>query len=105
MNNFIVFLSVPQYLLLNAVCCSLVNKSTAPGQKDWDSEKSVWTRITNLAKDISVSDAQFLLKVGMHVCVSWCVQGYVLYLEASLFVSQTGLQLLNFNFDFKVVMS
>lgn len=71
----IVFLSVPQYLLLNAVCCSLVNKSTAPGQKDWDSEKSVWTSITNLAKDISVSDPQFLLKVGMHVCVSWCVQG------------------------------
>ncbi|XP_044076665.1 telomerase protein component 1 isoform X2 [Siniperca chuatsi] len=55
-----------KYLLLNAVCCSLVNKSTAPGQKDWDSENSVWTRITNLAKDISVCDPQFLLKVAVY---------------------------------------
>lgn len=52
-----------QYFLLNAVCCSLVNKSNAPGQQDWDSEDSVWTSIKNLAKDISDSDPQFLLKV------------------------------------------
>lgn len=70
---FIVFLSVPQYLLLNAVCCSLVNKSKAPGQNDWDSQNSVWTRITNLAKDISVHDPQFLLKVRMHVVVGGLV--------------------------------
>ncbi|XP_018533631.1 telomerase protein component 1 [Lates calcarifer] len=55
-----------KYLLLNAVCCSLVNKSTSPGQNDWDSEDSVWTRIINLAKDISAQDPQFLLKVAVY---------------------------------------
>ncbi|KAK2822732.1 hypothetical protein Q5P01_022797 [Channa striata] len=55
-----------KYLLLNAVCCSLVNKNAAPGQEDWESENSVWTRITNLAKDISVSDPEFLLKVAVY---------------------------------------
>ncbi|XP_028988903.1 telomerase protein component 1 [Betta splendens] len=55
-----------KYLLLNAVCCSLVNKNTAPGQKDWDSDKSVWTRIKELGKHISVSDPQFLLKVAVY---------------------------------------
>lgn len=55
-----------QYLLLNEVCCSLVNKNTAPGQKDWDVEESVWKRIQNLSKAISTDDPQFLLKV----CVS-----------------------------------
>ncbi|XP_056913598.1 telomerase protein component 1 isoform X2 [Takifugu flavidus] len=53
-------------LLLNAVCCSLVNKSIPPGQKDWDTEKSVWTVIKNIARDISVSDPQFLLKVAVY---------------------------------------
>ncbi|XP_026229628.1 telomerase protein component 1-like isoform X2 [Anabas testudineus] len=55
-----------KYLLLNDVCCSMVNKNTAPGQKDWDSGDSVWTRIINLSKDISVSDPQFLLKVAVY---------------------------------------
>ncbi|XP_034009134.1 telomerase protein component 1 [Trematomus bernacchii] len=55
-----------KYLLLNLVCCSLLNKSKAPGQKDWDSEESVWTKIKNLAKDISDSDPQFLLKVAVY---------------------------------------
>uniref|UniRef100_A0A7N6A9P9 TROVE domain-containing protein n=2 Tax=Anabas testudineus TaxID=64144 RepID=A0A7N6A9P9_ANATE len=55
-----------KYLLLNDVCCSLVNKNTAPGQKDWDSGDSVWTRIINLSKDISVSDPQFILKVAVY---------------------------------------
>ncbi|KAM7400175.1 hypothetical protein PAMA_004735 [Pampus argenteus] len=55
-----------KYLLLNAVCCSLVNKCMAPGQKDWDMEYTVWTRIKNLAKDISVSDPEFLLKVAVY---------------------------------------
>ncbi|XP_054623593.1 telomerase protein component 1 isoform X2 [Dunckerocampus dactyliophorus] len=55
-----------KYLLLNAVCCSLVNKCAPPGQKDWDSQDSVWTRITNLVKDISVSDPQFVLKVALY---------------------------------------
>ncbi|XP_054870069.1 telomerase protein component 1 isoform X2 [Amphiprion ocellaris] len=55
-----------KYLLLNAVCCSLVNKSTAPGQGEWDKEDSVWTTIINLAKEISASDPQFLLKVAVY---------------------------------------
>ncbi|KAM3866164.1 telomerase protein component 1 [Diretmus argenteus] len=55
-----------KYLLLNEVCCSLVNKNTAPGQGGWDSETSVWTRITHLAKDISAHDPQFLLKVAVY---------------------------------------
>ncbi|XP_039671900.1 telomerase protein component 1 isoform X3 [Perca fluviatilis] len=55
-----------KYILLNLVCCSLVNKSTAPGQKDWDLDDSVWTKIINLAKDISVCDPQFLLKVAVY---------------------------------------
>nr|XP_057928981.1 telomerase protein component 1 [Doryrhamphus excisus] len=55
-----------KYLLLNVVCCSLVNKCAPPGQKDWDSENSVWTRITNLVKDISVFDPQFVLKVALY---------------------------------------
>lgn len=54
------------------MCCSLVNKSQAPGQKEWDSEDSVWTTIQNLGKNISEIDPQFLLKV----CVSvLCVGG------------------------------
>ncbi|KAK6310921.1 hypothetical protein J4Q44_G00189760 [Coregonus suidteri] len=55
-----------KYLLLNEVCCSLVNKSTAPGQKDWDAEESVWKRIQNLSKAISTDDPQFLLKVAVY---------------------------------------
>ncbi|XP_034743030.1 telomerase protein component 1 isoform X2 [Etheostoma cragini] len=55
-----------KYLLLNLVCCSLVNKSTAPGQDNWDLDNSVWTKIINLAKDISVCDPQFLLKVAVY---------------------------------------
>lgn len=72
-----VFVCVPQYLLLNEVCCSLINKSTAPGQKDWDAEKSVWTRIMKLAKEISVSDPEFLLKVGNRSCKSWFVSFFI----------------------------
>ncbi|XP_031153943.1 telomerase protein component 1 isoform X2 [Sander lucioperca] len=55
-----------KYLLLNLVCCSLVNKSTAPGQENWDLDNSVWTKIINLAKDISICDPQFLLKVAVY---------------------------------------
>ncbi|XP_008297460.1 telomerase protein component 1 [Stegastes partitus] len=55
-----------KYLLLNAVCCSLVNKSKAPGQEEWDKEDSVWTNIIKLAKDISACDPQFLLKVALY---------------------------------------
>ncbi|XP_034559516.1 telomerase protein component 1-like [Notolabrus celidotus] len=55
-----------KYLLLNDVCCSLINKSKNPGEKDWDLEDSAWTRIMNLSKDISDSDPQFLLKVAVY---------------------------------------
>ncbi|CAG5896404.1 unnamed protein product, partial [Menidia menidia] len=55
-----------KYNLLNAVCCSLVHQSKAPGQEEWDSEDSVWTTIIGLAKDISDSDPQFLLKVALY---------------------------------------
>ncbi|PWA30048.1 hypothetical protein CCH79_00009700, partial [Gambusia affinis] len=55
-----------KYLLLNAVCCSLVNKSKSPGQPDWNSEDSVWTKITALAKDVSDWDPEFLLKVAVY---------------------------------------
>ncbi|KAM4557504.1 telomerase protein component 1-like [Fundulus diaphanus] len=55
-----------KYRLLNAVCCSLVNKSKAPGQQDWDAQDSVWTTITGLAADISDGDPEFLLKVAVY---------------------------------------
>ncbi|KAK2822749.1 hypothetical protein Q5P01_022814 [Channa striata] len=73
-------------LLLNVVYCSLVNPSAAPGQEKWDSEESVWTRIIKLAKDISVSDPQFLLKVAVYsrqelnVCIT---ANFLLALAAS----------------------
>ncbi|MBN3304490.1 TEP1 protein, partial [Amia calva] len=53
-------------LLLNMVCGSLVNKCTAPGQKDWDSEKGMWAKLRALAEDISRQDAEFLLKVAVY---------------------------------------
>ncbi|CAL9689640.1 unnamed protein product [Knipowitschia caucasica] len=55
-----------KYQLLNHVCCSLVNKSKSPGEEDWDSEESVWTRIMDLAKDVSEHNPQFLLKVAVY---------------------------------------
>ncbi|XP_061775591.1 telomerase protein component 1 isoform X2 [Nerophis ophidion] len=55
-----------KYRLLNAVCCSLVNKCDPPGQKDWDSQESLWTTIINMVKNISVSDPQFVLKVALY---------------------------------------
>ncbi len=55
------------------VCCSLVNKSCTPGQKDWDKKRSVWAIIKVLATEITTEDPEFLLKVGVFVCVSECV--------------------------------
>ncbi|XP_057712821.1 telomerase protein component 1 isoform X2 [Corythoichthys intestinalis] len=55
-----------KYLLLNAVCLSLVNKSTAPGQEGWNSEESIWTKITSLVKDIAEFDSEFVLKVALY---------------------------------------
>lgn len=94
-------LSDLKYLLLNAVCCSLVNKSKPPGQQDWDSEDSVWTTITKLAKDISDFDPQFLLKVSLHAVV---VVGSVLM--ESLYISLNFFSILynEEEFDDAVVM-
>ncbi|KAJ8268578.1 hypothetical protein COCON_G00137500 [Conger conger] len=55
-----------KYLLLNEVCCSLVNKETSPGQEGWDKEDSQWMRIKSLADLISQSDPEFLLKVAVY---------------------------------------
>ncbi|XP_053738812.1 telomerase protein component 1 isoform X3 [Synchiropus splendidus] len=55
-----------KYLFLNMVCCSLVSKNVPPGATKWDAEDSVWTKITNLVKDISESDPQFVLKVAVY---------------------------------------
>ncbi|XP_039510590.1 telomerase protein component 1 [Pimephales promelas] len=52
--------------LLNMVCCSLVNKTCTPGQKDWDKKTSVWSIIKNLATEITTEDPEFLLKVAVY---------------------------------------
>ncbi|KAF4117538.1 hypothetical protein G5714_002091 [Onychostoma macrolepis] len=52
--------------LLNMVCCSLVNKSCTPGQKDWDKKRSVWAVIKVLATEITTEDPEFLLKVAVY---------------------------------------
>ncbi|KAK2900722.1 hypothetical protein Q8A67_008837 [Cirrhinus molitorella] len=52
--------------LLNMVCCSLVNKSCTPGQKDWDKKSSVWAIIKVLATEITTEDPEFLLKVAVY---------------------------------------
>lgn len=52
--------------LLNMVCCSLVNKSCTPGQKDWDKKRSVWAIIKVLATEITIEDPEFLLKVAVY---------------------------------------
>lgn len=67
-----VLLFVLQNNLLNMVCCSLVNKTCTPGQKDWDKKTSVWSIIKNLATEITTEDPEFLLKVGDFACVSAC---------------------------------
>ncbi|KAI4904611.1 hypothetical protein NFI96_009399, partial [Prochilodus magdalenae] len=53
-------------LLLNVVCCSLVNKSSAPDQNAWDNTDSVWTRLRNMAKEITLADPEFILKVAVY---------------------------------------
>ncbi|XP_016136061.1 telomerase protein component 1-like [Sinocyclocheilus grahami] len=53
-------------ILLNMVCCSLVNKSFTPGQKDWDKKRSVWAVIKVLATEITTEDPEFLLKVAVY---------------------------------------
>uniref|UniRef100_A0A8C2K428 TROVE domain-containing protein n=1 Tax=Cyprinus carpio TaxID=7962 RepID=A0A8C2K428_CYPCA len=53
-------------ILLNMVCCSLVNKSCTPGQKDWDKKRSVWAVIKVLAAEITTEDPEFLLKVAVY---------------------------------------
>ncbi|XP_041946088.1 telomerase protein component 1 [Alosa sapidissima] len=55
-----------KYHLLNAVCGSLVMKTCAPGEGDWDGEEKVWKRVMNLSEDISKKDPEFLLKVAVY---------------------------------------
>ncbi|KAJ3595051.1 hypothetical protein NHX12_004356 [Muraenolepis orangiensis] len=55
-----------KYLLLNAVCCSLLSKDAVPGQKSMDELEGEWPTIVTLATDISTSDPQFLLKVAVY---------------------------------------
>ncbi|CAL8343221.1 unnamed protein product [Merluccius merluccius] len=55
-----------KYLLLNAVCASLLSKCAAPGQKSLDELEGEWPKIVTLATDISPLDPQFLLKVAVY---------------------------------------
>ncbi|XP_048867446.1 telomerase protein component 1 [Brienomyrus brachyistius] len=55
-----------KYLLLNAVCLSLVMKNTPPGEQDWDKKETLWTNMKGLAEYVSEQDAQFLLKVAVY---------------------------------------
>ncbi|XP_036374733.1 telomerase protein component 1 [Megalops cyprinoides] len=55
-----------KYLLLNAVCSSLVGKLTPPGQDGWDQQDSQWTRVKNLVQDVSLRDPEFILKVAVY---------------------------------------
>ncbi|KAL4657224.1 telomerase protein component 1 isoform X1 [Arapaima gigas] len=55
-----------KYLLLNAVCCSLVNKSISPGRQGWDEEERVWMKMKSLAQEISLCDPEFVLKVAVY---------------------------------------
>ncbi|XP_076828071.1 telomerase protein component 1 isoform X2 [Brachyhypopomus gauderio] len=59
-------LKAKKFELLNIVACSLVNKSDTPGKKDWDDEKSQWSKIKNLGADVTNSDPEFLLKVAVY---------------------------------------
>lgn len=55
-----------KYMLLNSVCCSLVNKCSPPRKDDLDSSSNVWLDIKNLAEKITLSDHEFLLKVAVY---------------------------------------
>ncbi|XP_046882661.1 telomerase protein component 1 [Hypomesus transpacificus] len=79
-----------KYLLLNEVCCSLVNESPAPGEEDWNTE-GVWTRIKNLGEEISNNDPQFLLKVAVYTRQELNIRitaNFLLALAASLPVTK-----------------
>ncbi|XP_023688332.2 telomerase protein component 1 isoform X2 [Paramormyrops kingsleyae] len=55
-----------KYLLLNAVCLSLVMKNTPPGEQDWDKKETLWTNMKGLVEEVSQQDSQFLLKVAVY---------------------------------------
>ncbi|XP_053502261.1 telomerase protein component 1 isoform X2 [Ictalurus furcatus] len=59
-------LTEKKYKLLNFVCCSLVHKTSSPGQSDWDSDGTMWNGIKLLGTDITLSDPEFLLKVAVY---------------------------------------
>ncbi|KAL7849289.1 hypothetical protein SRHO_G00209120 [Serrasalmus rhombeus] len=53
-------------LLLNVVCCSLVNKSRAPDQNDWKDTGSAWTKLKSIGTAITLADPEFILKVAVY---------------------------------------
>ncbi|KAL7832341.1 hypothetical protein AOLI_G00298890 [Acnodon oligacanthus] len=53
-------------LLLNVVCCSLVNKSRAPDQNDWTCKDSVWTQLRSIGTAVTLADPEFVLKVAVY---------------------------------------
>ncbi|KAK6467642.1 telomerase protein component 1 isoform X1 [Huso huso] len=53
-------------LLLNAVCCSLINRESLPSQGDLAGAQSTWSTLKTLAEEISEHDAEFTLKVAVY---------------------------------------
>ncbi|TRY98943.1 hypothetical protein DNTS_016997 [Danionella cerebrum] len=66
MNEQLLELKEQKNNLLSVVCCSLVHKNCTPGQKEWDTKKSVWSIIRNLASEITTEDPEFVLKVAVY---------------------------------------
>jgi len=71
--------SVFQYLLLNAVCASLLSKDGAPSKNTLEEPEGQWPTIVTLATDIAPLDSQFLLKV--HVYLSLCLSSNYIVLK------------------------
>lgn len=81
--------------LLNMVCCSLIQKGCAPGQKDWDNKKSVWSIIKKLATEITTEDPEFVLKVAVYTRQELNIRitaNYLLALAAHLPASKQHLR-------------
>ncbi|XP_041095472.1 telomerase protein component 1 isoform X2 [Polyodon spathula] len=53
-------------LMLNAVCCSLINRESLPTQADLAEAQSTWSTLKTLAEEISQHDAEFTLKVAVY---------------------------------------
>ncbi|XP_066518169.1 telomerase protein component 1-like [Hoplias malabaricus] len=55
-----------KYILLNVVCCSLVNKTIALDSNDWTDKENVWTKLKDLGTEITLTDPEFILKVAVY---------------------------------------